>query len=118
MEEVRKRIYLDSANTTYVNREVLAEMMPTFNSVFGDPTASYSYGRDAKHLVDIARMRVARAINAERDEIYFTNKILKSNFNDPSWSEEAVLGFIPGAFGVPVFGKRFTSSNETKFVSL
>ena len=85
MEEVRKRIYLDSANTTYVNREVLAEMMPTFNSVFGDPTASYSYGRDAKHLVDIARMRVERAINAERDEIYFTSCEEESN----NW---AILG--------------------------
>ena len=45
-------------------------------------------------------------VNAFRDGF-------KNTFNDPSWSEEAVLGFIPGAFGVPVFGKRFTSSNET-----
>lgn len=73
MEEVKKRIYLDSANTTYVNKEVLAEMMPTFNSVFGDPTASYSFGRDAKALVEIARRRVAKGINADKNEIYFTS---------------------------------------------
>ena len=73
MEEVKKRIYLDSANTTYVNREVLTEMMPTFNSVFGDPAANYSYGRDAKALVDLAKKRVANGINAEANEIYFTS---------------------------------------------
>lgn len=85
MEEVKKRIYLDSANTTYVNREVLTEMMPTFNSVFGDPSANYSYGRDAKALVDIARKRVAKGINAEKDEIYFTSGEEEAN----NW---AILG--------------------------
>lgn len=87
MEEIRKRIYLDSANTTYVNREVLAEMLPTFNSVFGDPTASYSFGRDANTLVDIARKRVARAINADKREIYFTSCEEEAN----NW---AILGIV------------------------
>lgn len=45
-------------------------------------------------------------MNAFRDGLINTLK-------DPSTWEEGFLGFLPGAFGVPVFGKRFTSSNET-----
>lgn len=79
MEETKKRIYLDSASTTYVNREVLAEMMPVFNSVYGNPASVHSFGRDAQDLLDRARTRVANGINANSNEIYFTSGGTEAN---------------------------------------
>lgn len=79
MEEIKKRIYLDSASTTYVNREVLAEMMPVFNSVYGNPASVHSFGRDAQDLLDNARTRVAKGINADNKEIYFTSGGTEAN---------------------------------------
>jgi cysteine desulfurase len=79
MEENKKLVYLDSANATYVNREVLQEMMPAFNSYYGNPDNAYSVGRTAKELVHTAKNRIANAIGAEAKEIYFTSGVVESN---------------------------------------
>lgn len=86
MEETKKRVvYLDSANATYVNREVLQEMMPTFNSYYGNPDTIHSVGRTARELVEVAKRRIAMAISAEPREIYFTSGVAEAN----NW---AILG--------------------------
>lgn len=86
MEETKKRVvYLDTANATYVNREVLQEMMPTFNSCYGNPDSIHSVGRTARELVEIAKRRIAMAISAEPREIYFTSGVAEAN----NW---AILG--------------------------
>jgi len=69
---MNKRIYLDHSATTYTKPEVLEEMLPVFNEYFGNPSSIYSYGREAKRLVDKARDRVAKALNALPEEIFFT----------------------------------------------
>ena len=69
-----KKVYLDYAATTYVSSEVLNEMMPCFNALYGNPSSIHGYGRDAAAIVDRARDRVAAAINAKNsNEIYFTS---------------------------------------------
>ncbi|MBQ8908707.1 MAG: cysteine desulfurase [Clostridia bacterium] len=69
-----RKVYLDSAATTYVSSEVMAEMLPCFNAIYGNSNSVHSYGRDALAIVDRARDRVAHAINAEKsNEIYFTS---------------------------------------------
>lgn len=69
-----KRVYLDNAATTYVSSEVLAEMLPCFNAIYGNSNSLHSYGREAGAIVDRARDRVAHAINAAKsNEIYFTS---------------------------------------------
>ena len=65
-------IYLDHAATTGVKEEVLKEMLPFFSIEFGNPSSLYSIGRRAKKAIEQAREKVARAINAEPKEIYFT----------------------------------------------
>lgn len=67
-----KNVYLDHAATTYVKEEVLEEMMPYFNKNFGNPSSLYKIGQDNKKAVDIAKARIAKAIGAKVDEIYFT----------------------------------------------
>src|SRR5574344_580180 len=83
--EERRRVYLYSSSTTYVNREVLAEMMPLFNAVYGNPMSMHSFGRDASSLLFSARNKVAKGINASASEIYFTSGGTESN----NW---AILG--------------------------
>lgn len=67
-----KTIYMDYAATTYTKPEVLEEMLPYFNEFFGNPSSIYSISSDTKNAVDTARTKVAKAINADRSEIYFT----------------------------------------------
>ena len=70
---MNKKVYLDNAATTYVATEVLNEMMPCFNLFFGNPNSIHSFGREAQGLVDRARDRIAKAIGAKSNEIYFTS---------------------------------------------
>ncbi len=67
-----KRVYLDNAATTYCSNEVLNEMLPAYNTVFGNPNSLHSFGRDACAIVDHARDKIAKAINAKSNEVYFT----------------------------------------------
>ncbi len=85
MEETNRIIYFDSNLATYCNREVLQEMMPVFNSIYSNPASNHAYGRLANQYVETARQRVARGINAEKNEIYFTSGMVESN----NW---AILG--------------------------
>lgn len=71
---MERKIYLDNASTTYVSNEVLSEMLPCFNSIYGNAGSLHSFGRDAMAIVDRARDRVKEAINASKsNEIYFTS---------------------------------------------
>ena len=66
-------IYLDNAATTRVDNEVLREMMPYFNINFGNASSIYDLGKISKEAINLARKRVANAINADPSEIYFTS---------------------------------------------
>ncbi len=69
-----RKIYLDNAATTYVSSEVLNEMMPCFNALYGNAGSLHSFGRSAMAIIDKARDRVKEAINANKStEIYFTS---------------------------------------------
>lgn len=65
--------YFDNAATTAVREDVLKEMIPFFVMDYGNASAMYSVGREAKRGLDKARLRVANAINCNPHEIYFTS---------------------------------------------
>ncbi|MGL5380509.1 cysteine desulfurase NifS [Clostridium sp.] len=67
-----KNVYMDYAATTYVKPEVLEEMMPYFTEKFGNPSSFYGISRETKVAIDKARNNVARGLNADANEIYFT----------------------------------------------
>lgn len=69
---IDRRIYMDHAATTYTKKEVLNEMFPFFTEYFGNPSSIHKFGREAKKHVDEAREKVAKAIGALPEEIYFT----------------------------------------------
>lgn len=68
-----RKVYLDHAATTPTSEIVLAEMLPYFTEKFGNASSQHAYGRTAVSAVDKARERVAKAIGAKPNEIYFTS---------------------------------------------
>src|SRR4030043_257214 len=68
-----KRIYLDYAATTPTHPDVLKAMLPYFTEAFGNPSSIYSYGQEAKGVVEQARTKVANLIGARDEEIIFTS---------------------------------------------
>ena len=67
-----RRVYMDNAATTSLAPEVLEQMMPYLTDIYGNPSSVHSFGREAKAGVDKARQQLAKALNAELDEIIFT----------------------------------------------
>jgi len=72
-------IYLDNAASTAVHPEVVKEMMPYFDSQYGNPSSIHQFGRKAKNAIQKARKQVAALIRAEPDEILFTSGGTESN---------------------------------------
>ena len=67
-----KSIYLDNSATTPLKKEVLGEMMPYLTEHYGNPSSIYKIGREAKAAIEAAREKVAAALGAESNEIFFT----------------------------------------------
>jgi cysteine desulfurase len=53
--------------------EVVAAMMPVFTEHFGNASSIHWFGQHAKSLIDDARQKVAKLINAETAEIVFVS---------------------------------------------
>ena len=68
-----KRIYLDNAATTSLDPQVLEAMMPFLTTNFGNPSSIYSYGRESRMAIEMARKSVAKILNAHPAEIFFTS---------------------------------------------
>ena len=66
-------IYADNAATTRVTEPVLEAMLPWLKEGYGNPSSIYSLGMQAAVAVDQARGQVARALGANKNEIYFTS---------------------------------------------
>jgi len=68
-----RRVYLDHNASTPVHPEVLAEMLPFFSDVFGNPSSVHAFGRAAREAVDVARERIARFLSVRPDDVVFTS---------------------------------------------
>jgi cysteine desulfurase len=68
-----KPIYLDYAATTPADPAVVQAMIPYFHDAFGNPSAIYSYGQEAKSAIEKARSAISSLIGARDEEIVFTS---------------------------------------------
>lgn len=68
-----KPIYMDNSATTPARKEVVEEMLLYMTENFGNPSSIYEIGKTSKHAIDRARKKVADALGAEENEIYFTS---------------------------------------------
>ena len=73
MDENTPYIYADNAATTPLSPRALEAMTPYLTSVFGNPSGIHRIARDAAAALTDARERVARALGADAQEIYFTS---------------------------------------------
>ena len=65
--------YLDHAATTPVPEKVARAMVSVLTEQFGNPSAQYELGRQAKALVDQSRNTIARALEARPEQVVFTS---------------------------------------------
>lgn len=72
MRETRY-IYMDHAATTFVKPDVIESMIPFLKEYFGNPSSLYSLGRENKEAIETAREKLAKALGAKPEEIYFTS---------------------------------------------
>ncbi len=66
-------VYMDHAATTFIKQEVVETMLPFLKDHFGNPSSLYSIGREGKEAVETAREKLAKALGASPEEIYFTS---------------------------------------------
>lgn len=76
---MNQNIYLDNNATTKCDEEVLKEMLPYLQSQFGNPSSTYSFGKNVKEEISKARKNIATLINADISEIVLTSCASESN---------------------------------------
>lgn len=74
-----KRIYLDNAATTPIDKRVLKAMMPYLTSKYGNPSSLHKEGKEARLAIDKARLKIAKILGCDEDEIFFTSGASESN---------------------------------------
>jgi len=66
-------IYMDNAATTKILPEVLDSMLPYLKNEYGNPSSIYSIGREGRKAIENAREQVAKTLNSNPNEIFFTS---------------------------------------------
>ncbi len=67
------KAYLDNAATTPVAPEVVDIISNFLRTEFGNPSSTHSFGRKVKTQIETARRSIAKHLNCEPGEIYFTS---------------------------------------------
>ena len=85
-----KTIYLDNNATTTVAREVLDEIGPYFDQIYGNPSSMHTFGGQVAHNIRDAREKVADLLGCDPTEIIFTSGGTESD-------NAAINGALAGA---------------------
>ena len=70
---MKRCVYADHAATTPLMPEALEAMLPFLKENFGNPSSIHSWARNPREAVREARATIAKCINAEPEEIFFTS---------------------------------------------
>ena len=65
-------VYVDNAATTAMSKAAIDAMTPAMHELYGNPSSLHQKGREANMALIGARETVAKCLNAEAREIYFT----------------------------------------------
>lgn len=74
-----KRIYLDNAATTPIDKRVSKVMRDFELEFYGNPNSIHREGQSARALIDTARAEIAKFISAKPQEIVFTSGATEAN---------------------------------------
>ncbi len=72
-------VYLDNNATTPIDPRVREEVNRCFMEEYGNAGSPHEFGLRAKQIVNIARDRIARVVNARMHEVIFTSGATESN---------------------------------------
>ena len=108
-----RRVYLDHNASTPVHPEVVAEMTPYFDEMFGNPSSVHGFGRDAREGIDSARDRIARFVKVPADQIVFISEYTGGGFGSkiPSSIFVAIPALLSKKANAPVM-MRITREEE------
>ncbi len=67
------RVYLDNAASTPVLPEVIDTMSQLMREAYGNPSSIHKEGRQGRTIIEAARKKVARRLNASLGEVFFTS---------------------------------------------
>ena len=76
---MKQDIYLDNSATTRPYDEVVRHMADVATNTYGNPSSMHTLGIEAERLVKAARESLAKALDADPREIYFTSGGTESN---------------------------------------
>lgn len=96
-------IYFDNSATTQVSKEVADTIYECMTTNFGNPSSVHQLGQKAKYILDDSREKVAKVINANPSEIFFTSGGTEAD----NW---AIRGVIEA-------NKRFKSGKKVHIIS-
>ena len=72
-------IYLDNAATTKPSKEVIEAISKSMEIFFANPSSSHKLGLECQKELDSCRQQIAKTINCQADEIYFTSSASEAN---------------------------------------
>jgi cysteine desulfurase len=72
-------IYLDNNATTQLDPAVVEAMLPFLTNSYGNPSAGYRFGMQARKAIDLGRERMAALLGCEPVEIVFTSSGTEAN---------------------------------------
>lgn len=87
--------YLDHAATTPLRPEARAAMEPLLGRVFGNPSGSHRFAREARRLLDDARDTVAHLLGAHPSDVVFTSGGTEA-------ADLAIRGVTDARGGIPI----------------
>lgn len=96
------KVYADNAATTRVSAAAKAAMLRHLDENFGNPSSLHTSGQLAAEALQDARQRIAAALHAKTNEIYFTS----------GGSEADNQAILTGAFYGTRTGKRHIVSSK------
>lgn len=76
---MNRLVYADNAATTKVSESVLNAMLPYFSENYGNASSLYTHGQNSKKAINAAREPIAKLINADPTEIFFTGSGTESD---------------------------------------
>ena len=72
-------IYLDNSATTKPCESAISALNRALTEVWGNPSSLYGLGLEAENLINDTRLKIAEAIKAREDEIFFTGSGTEAN---------------------------------------
>jgi len=75
---IHKPIYLDNAASTPIDGKVRKELVLSLG-LFGNPSSFNNKGREARKVVESARLKIARFLGAHAQEVIFTSSGTEAN---------------------------------------